>query len=142
MGDRLTFRVFIDILVQASNSFFQITAFLGFVLLLFGYIDYTQQGKLIETITRSRKLQPLIGALLGIFPGCGGSILIMPLYVKGTVTFGTVIATTIATFGDAAFVILTQAPRKFLIITLINFFMGTLAGYLIDYLQTKSVALH
>jgi len=36
----------------------------------------------------------------------------MPLYVRGTVSFGTVVATPGATAGDSAFVILALAPRS------------------------------
>ncbi len=123
------------VLESSVQSFIQVTVFVGFALLLFGYLDYKQQGALVERIGKSKKLQPLIGAILGIFPGCGGSILLMPLYVKGTVTFGTVIATTIATAGDSAFVTLTPAPKEFLIITSLSFLIGTAAGYLVDALH-------
>ncbi|HKM40078.1 MAG TPA: putative manganese transporter, partial [bacterium] len=116
-----------------QGSFIEVTVFVGAVLLLFGYIDYKQQGALIEAIERSKKYQPLIGGLLGIVPGCGGSILLMPLYVKGSVTFGTVVATLIATAGDSAFVTLTQAPRDFVLITGAGLIIGTASGYAVDY---------
>lgn len=121
------------IIRSAEGSFIQVTAFVGVVLLLFGYIDYKQQGAFIEFIERSKKYQPVIGSLLGILPGCGGSILVMPLYIKGTVTFGTVIATLIATAGDSAFVTLTQAPKDFALITIICFIVGTISGYIVDH---------
>ena len=121
------------ILRSAEESFVQVTAFVGAVLLLFGYINYKQQGAFVDTIERSKKIQPLIGAFLGITPGCGGAIFVMPLYVKGTVSFGTVIATLVATAGDAAFVILTKAPVDFLLITVICFIVGAITGYIIDY---------
>jgi hypothetical protein len=122
------------ILRSAEESFVQVTAFVGAVLLLFGYIDYMQQGAFVNTIEKSKKYQPLIGAFLGITPGCGGAIFVMPLYVKGTVSFGTVIATLIATAGDAAFIIITRAPMDFILITAICFVVGTITGYIIDYL--------
>ncbi|WP_431357812.1 putative manganese transporter [Haloarcula marina] len=37
-------------------------------------------------------MQPLAGALLGLTPGCGGAIMAMPLYIRGTVSFRTVVA--------------------------------------------------
>ncbi len=124
-----------DILLRsAEGAFIQVTVFVGAVLLLFGFIDYKQQGAFINAISNAKKLQPFIGALLGILPGCGGSILIMPLYVKGTVSFGTVIATLIATAGDSAFLTLTQAPVDFIYITLLCLVVGTASGYLTDYL--------
>ncbi len=118
---------------SAKGAFIEVTVFVGVVLLLFGYIDYRYQGAFIKAIEGSKKYQPLIGSLLGILPGCGGSILVMPLYIKDTVTFGTVIATLIATAGDSAFVTLTQAPRDFVIITSICFLIGTATGYVVDY---------
>ncbi len=121
------------LLKSAGESFIQVTVFVGAVLLLFGYIDYRQQGAFIETIAKSKGYQPLIGSLLGIIPGCGGSILVMPLYVKGNVTFGTVVATLIATAGDSAFVTLTQVPRDFVLITAVCLVVGALTGYIVDY---------
>ncbi len=121
------------VLTSAEGSFIQVTVFVGAALLLFGYIDYRQQGAFIEAIERAKKYQPIIGSLLGILPGCGGSILVMPLYIKGTVTFGTVVATLIATAGDSAFVTLTQAPKQFVLVTVICFIVGTAVGYIVDY---------
>ncbi len=122
-------------LVSAEGSFVQVTVFVGAVLLIFGYVDFLQQGRFVESIERLKKWQPVIGALLGILPGCGGSIFLMPLYLKGTVTFGTIIATLIATAGDSAFVTLTQAPRAFVLVTIICFFVGIITGYIVDYFK-------
>lgn len=121
------------LLKSAEQSFIQITVFVGAVLLLFGYIDYKYQGAFVDTIAKSKRYQPLIGSLLGIIPGCGGSILVMPLYVKGKVTFGTVVATLIATAGDSAFVTLTQVPRDFAVVTFTCFVVGAVSGYIVDY---------
>ena len=122
-------------LKSAEGSFIQVTVFVGAVLLIFGYVDFLQQGAFVESIERLKKYQPLIGALLGILPGCGGSIFLMPLYMKGTVTFGTVIATLIATAGDSAFVTMTQAPKIFVLLTSICFIVGTVMGYIVDYFK-------
>lgn len=118
---------------SAEGAFIQVTVFVGVVLLIFGYIDYKGQGAFINAISNAKKLQPLVGALLGILPGCGGSILIMPLYVKNTVSFGTVVATLIATAGDSAFLTLTKAPQDFLFVTALCLIIGTAAGYAVDY---------
>lgn len=112
---------------SAGDSFIHVTVFVGAVLLLFGYINFRQQGAFVERIEKSKKYQPLIGAFLGMTPGCGGAIFVMPLYVKGTVSFGTVVATLIATAGDSAFVTLTKAPKDFVIVTSISFVVGAIA---------------
>ncbi len=126
----------IDVFLKsAEGSFIQVTGFVGAVLLLFGFIDFWQQGRFVAAIERSKKLQPLIGGLLGILPGCGGSIFLMPLYIKGTVTFGTVVATTIATAGDSAFVTLTQAPKVFIWVSVLSLVVGVVTGYVADYFK-------
>ncbi|MBU1151468.1 putative manganese transporter [Patescibacteria group bacterium] len=120
---------------SATDSFVGVTVFVGAVLIVFNYFDYKNGGALIGKIERSKKWQPLFGALLGIMPGCGGAILLMPLYVRGSVSFGTVVATLLATAGDAAFVLLTKSAVVFLQITLISFVVALIFGYLVDYMN-------
>jgi len=120
------------ILGSAENAFIQVSVFVGAVLLLFGYINYKQSGKFIESIENSKKFQPIIGAVLGLTPGCGGAIFIMPLYVKGKVTYGTLIATLIATMGDSAFVLISTSPLAYLLVSIISLIVAVPAGYMID----------
>lgn len=122
------------ILQTAQASFIDVATFVGAILLVFGLINYKSQGKLLQTIKEKKKWQPLIGAILGLTPGCGGAILIMPLYVKKSVTFGTVIATLVATAGDSVFVLMSKEPITFLKVTAITFITGIISGYLIDIL--------
>ena len=125
--------IFAIILDSMEQSFIQVTVFVGAVLLLFNYINYLQRGGLIRVIEQNKKWQPVIGGLLGVSPGCGGAILIMPLFIKGNVTFGTVVATLIATAGDSAFVMISKMPGRFLMVSAISLGVGILTGYIVDY---------
>ncbi|SCY82836.1 putative manganese transporter [Alkaliphilus peptidifermentans] len=120
------------ILDSAEGAFLEVGAFVGAVLLLFGYVNYRKSGSFIATIQNSKKWQPVIGALLGLTPGCGGAIFVMPLFFKKAVTFGTVVATLIATMGDSAFVIIASHPIQYLIISLLSFFVAIITGYIVD----------
>ncbi|MGL4394148.1 MAG: putative manganese transporter [Brevinema sp.] len=122
----------------ASSAFIQVGSFVAITLFLFGYINFASGGKVIRAIQEKKKLQVLFGALLGLTPGCGGAILIMPLYLKGQVTFGTVVATLVATMGDAAFVLLTTLPKQFILVSLISLVTGVITGYTIDYFKIGS----
>ena len=124
---------FLIIIASASDSFVQVTVFVAAALLLFGYIDYRNQGEFVQYIEQSRKLQPVLGALLGLTPGCGGAIFIMPLFVKGSVSFGTVVATLIATAGDSAFLTISKVPLTFLAISAVSFVAAVITGYIVDY---------
>lgn len=130
------FRDIIDImLLSAENSFLQVGVFVGAVLLLFGYIDYKNSGALVRKIEQSKKLQPVLGAILGLTPGCGGAIFVMPLFVKGKVSFGTVVATLIATMGDSAFVIISTLPFHYILVSVLSFIAAIITGYIVDYLN-------
>lgn len=120
------------ILSSAEAAFLEVGVFVGAVLLLFGYINYKKSGSFIATIEGSKKWQPVIGALLGLTPGCGGAIFIMPLYFKKAVSFGTVVATLIATMGDSSFVIIASHPLQYFMISAISFVVAIITGYVVD----------
>lgn len=123
------------IIYSAENAFIQVTVFVGAVLMLFGYINFILSGKLVDKIGRSKKTQPIIGSLLGLTPGCGGAIFVMPLFPQGVVSFGTVVATLIATMGDSAFVLMSVMPVKYLWISLFSFIVAVITGYIVDYFK-------
>lgn len=130
------FKEIIDIILYSmEGSFLQVTVFVGAVLMMFNYINFKTKGAFIETIKNAKKFQPIIGALLGLTPGCGGAIFVMPLFIKGNVTFGTVVATLVATMGDAAFVVISTMPLHYLWISVISFAAAIITGYIVDYFK-------
>lgn len=123
----------IDILLYSlRDGFVQVSAFVAITVLLFSYLQYRTGGKMVETLRERKRIQPLVGALLGLMPGCGGAIIVMPLYVRGTVSFGTVVAALAATAGDSAFVILALAPKAAVYAYAMAFVSAVLFGYMID----------
>jgi hypothetical protein len=58
----------------------------------------------------------------------------MPLFLRGTVTYGTVVATLVATMGDSSFVIISKMPAQALYIHLIALVVGVATGYAVDAL--------
>ncbi len=123
------------VLSTAENAFLQVGVFVGAVLLLFGFINYKRQGKFVESLERNKPWQPVFGSLLGLSPGCGGAIFVMPLYLKRTVSFGTVIATLIATMGDSAFVLISTHPMEYLVVSVVSLGVAIITGYVVDKLQ-------
>lgn len=118
--------------LSVRDGFVQVSAFVAVTVLLFSYIQYRTHGKLMARLRARRRIQPLVGALMGLTPGCGGAIVMMPLYVRGTVSFGTVVSTLAATAGDSAFVILALAPKAALYVYAMAFVAALAFGYAID----------
>jgi hypothetical protein len=122
------------ILDSAEEAFLAVGVFVAAVLLIIGFLNYKQSGKLVNALQKAKRIQPIFGALLGLTPGCGGAIFVMPLYLKGKVSFGTVIAALVATMGDSAFLLISSNPDKFLIVSSISFGAAIITGYIIDLL--------
>ncbi|NUB90016.1 putative manganese transporter [Haloterrigena sp. SYSU A558-1] len=122
----------IVLLESLRDGYVQVSAFVAVTVLAFGLIQYRTDGAALAAIEDNERLQVLFGGILGLTPGCGGAIVVMPLYVRGTVSFGTVVATLGATAGDSAFVILALAPEAALYAYAIAFAASVATGYLVD----------
>ena len=129
------------IVVSMRDAFLAVTVFVAAMVLLFSWLQYITAGKFVDVIRANTRWQPVIGALMGITPGCGGAIVMMPMYARGYVTYGTVIATLIATLGDAAFVLIGAAVTDSTFIApviavhVISFIVGIIWGYLVDVMN-------
>jgi len=117
------------------NTLYQtltITSFVFVMMLIIEYINIQTQGLWRKSIIESRWKQYIIGALLGISPGCLGAFTAVALFSHGILSFGAVVAAMIATSGDEAFVMFAMIPDKALLLTGIIFIVGIIAGYLTD----------
>ena len=127
------------VVVSMRDAFLAVTVFVAAMVLLFSWLQYATSGRFVEYIREKKKLQPIIGALMGLTPGCGGAIVIMPMYARGYVTYGTVLATLIATLGDSAFVLIgaAVADSRFIApliaVHIISFLVGISWGYFVDF---------
>jgi hypothetical protein len=123
------------------DAFLAVTVFVAAMMFFFSWLQYATSGRFVEVIRKHRKLQPVIGALMGLTPGCGGAIVVMPMYARGYVSYGTVLATLIATLGDSAFVLIGAAVRDvrfvwpLIAVHAISFVVGTAWGYGVDAME-------
>lgn len=122
------------VLHAATAAFLEVGLFVLGMLYIFGLIEKLTAGRLVQAIATKRALQPLIGAFLGVLPGCGGAIFVMPLWARGHVSFGAVVATLIGTMGDSSWLIMAKLPKAAALIHGITFVTGVATGYLIDWL--------
>ena len=67
------------IVVSMRDAFLAVTVFVAAMVLLFSWLQYVTAGKFVEAIRANTRWQPVIGALMGIPPGCGGAIVMMPM---------------------------------------------------------------
>ena len=129
------------LVISMRDAFLAVTVFVAAMVLLFSWLQYVTAGRFVVWIRENTRFQPVIGAMMGLTPGCGGAIIVMPMYARGYVTYGTVIATLIATLGDAAFVLIgavfqdSSFLTPVIVVHLTSFLVGVLWGYGVDKLE-------
>ncbi|MFD0786007.1 putative manganese transporter, partial [Micromonospora azadirachtae] len=117
-----------------ADAFMQVGVYVAVMVALFGWLRWRYGDRATDGLTRHPRFGPLVGALLGVSPGCGGAIILMPLYARKKVSFGTVIAALVATMGDSSWVVIAWNPLFALKIHLLLFAVGLVSGYVVDAL--------
>ncbi|PKH05492.1 putative manganese transporter [Moritella sp. Urea-trap-13] len=74
-------------------------------------------------------LLPLMGVIIGLFPGCGPQILVTSLYLSGAVPLSTQLGNAISNDGDALFPAIAMAPKAALTATLYSSIPAIISAY-------------
>jgi len=84
-------------------------------------------------------LQPFIAALIGLIPDCASSVVITELYLRGSITYGAVIAGLCASGGLGLLVLLKEDKNKKEILKIISLLFGisVSVGLIIQFLGIK-----
>ena len=108
--------------------------FLFITYLIMEYIEHKTSEKAKETIQKSGKFGPVLGAIVGIFPQCGFSVSATNLYAARVITLGTLISVYLATSDEMLPILLTEAVpiTTILIILGLKLIIGIIAGFAID----------
>lgn len=121
------------LLTALSDAYLQVGVWVAGMVWLCGWLRERPGSRFTELLLHPR-FAPWIGALLGVSPGCGGAVVVMPLYVSGATSFGAVVATLVATMGDSSFVMLAAQPKLGLLLHASLFVFGGVCGTLVDTL--------
>jgi len=109
-----------------------ITGFVFTMMLAIEYINVLTKGLFGKTISGNKFKQYIFSAFLGAIPGCLGAFTAVSMYTHRMLSLGAIVAAMIATSGDEAFVMFAMFPKKALLLTLLIFVIGILAGWLTD----------
>jgi hypothetical protein len=122
------------LLTPMADAFMQVGVFVAALGAVFVWLRWKHGDWLATTLHARGRLGPLAGALLGVSPGCAGALLVMPLYARGKVSFGTVVAALASTMGDSSWIIIAADPAAALGVHAVLFGTGLAMGYLVDAL--------
>ncbi len=119
-----------------------ITGFVFVMMLVIEYVNVQTNGIWQKNISGNRWKQYLLAAFLGAIPGCLGAFTAVALFSHRLISFGAIVTAMIATSGDAAFVMFAMFPQKAVVLTLILFGVGILAGYITDKIPLSEKILN
>ena len=127
----MTWELFLDILLDALKDSVLIFAFVFLFHVILSFIENPVSNFLIKR----KKTSPIFGALFGLIPQCGTSVVAADLYIKRFITVGTLIAVFLSCSDEALLVLLSAWNEKTLaIFPLIGLKLATgiLFGLLMD----------
>jgi len=126
-----------EIAIQSvSDAFISVTSFVAATVFVFAYL-HKKDFDIQSFIKKHEQFDVFIATFLGAIPGCGGAIMIMTLYVRNAVSFSAVIATLVATMGDAAFLLIAAKPFVAMIVISLTFTIAIVTGYIVKMFEKK-----
>jgi hypothetical protein len=115
-----------------------ISGFVLFLMLIIEYINVQTKGKWSNPIKNSRWLQMFIAIILCVTPGCAGVFTVVSLYTHNIINFSALLAGSIATIGDEAFVMLSASPVLALKIAICVISIAVIVGIIFNlFLKNK-----
>ena len=127
----------IEFILDPLIESLQITAFVFLMMVGIDFFNVKVKGRLQKITGNVGLKQYIITNFLGATPGCFGSFINVSLYMHGTVSFGAVAGSMIATSGDEAFVMIAQLGWVAIFLFVLLFFIGIGGSYLADFIVRK-----
>ena len=130
---------FLDLFLDVLRNSFLITGLVIIMMLMIEFINIHSEGRWFSRLRQHRFGQVVLGAGLGIIPGCMGGFAVVSMYSHKLLSFGALIAMMIASSGDEAFVMLAMIPKQALILCAVLFVIAILVGWMVDLVSKKRV---
>lgn len=117
----------------------KIFPFLFVTYLFLEYLERKTSDKTTAAIQKSTKAGPLAGAVLGVLPQCGFSVVAANLFAARVITMGTLIAIFLSTSDELLPILISYEAPLSLIAVIVGYkaVCGMIFGYLIDFTLQK-----
>ena len=129
-----------DIIIDTLIDALKILPFLFITFLLLELLEHKLNNKTKNVISKSVKVGPIIGCLLGVIPQCGFSVVATNLYITRVISLGTLFSIYLSTSDEMLPIMLSQNVnfKTILIVILIKVITGMLFGFVIDLVIRKN----
>ena len=129
-----------DIIIDTLVDALKILPFLFITFLLLELLEHKLNNKTKNVISKSGKVGPIIGSLLGVIPQCGFSVVATNLYITRVISLGTLFSIYLSTSDEMLPIMLSQnvSFKTILVVLLIKVIAGMLFGFIIDLVIRKN----
>jgi hypothetical protein len=115
-------------ILEILRQTFMVSGYVLFMMLILEFINVKTRGAWSAPLKKSGWLQILVSVVLGMTPGCVGVFTVVSLFTHGIVRFPALLAATLASYGDEAFIYISMdaggAVKLMLILAGIGLFSG------------------
>ena len=128
-----------EVILDTIVDSLKLIPFLLVAFLIIELLEHKLNNKTKNIITKSKKIEPIIGSLLGVIPQCGFSVMATNLYITRIITLGTLISIYLSTSDEMLIIMISEKVEISLIlkILLIKIFFGIVYGLIIDKIINK-----
>lgn len=128
-----------EVILDTIIDSLKLIPFLLVAFLIIELLEHKLNNKTKNIITKSKKVGPIIGSLLGVIPQCGFSVMATNLYITRIITLGTLISIYLSTSDEMLIIMISEKVEISLIlkILLTKIFFGIIYGLIIDKIINK-----
>ena len=128
-----------EVILDTIVDSLKLIPFLLVDFLIIELLEHKLNNKTKNILTKSKKIGPIIGSLLGVIPQCGFSVMATNLYITRIITLGTLISIYLSTSDEMLIIMISEKVEISLIlkILLIKIFFGIVYGLIIDKIINK-----
>ena len=129
----------IDIIKETLLDTLKLIPFLLIAFITIEFIEHKLSQKNKKILTKSKKYGVILGALLGIIPQCGFSVMATNLYITRIISIGTLISIYLSTSDEMLPILISQNvnPNIIIKILLIKILFAMFYGIIIDLVLNK-----
>lgn len=129
----------LDIILDTILDVLKLLPFLFLTFLLIEVLEHKLENKNQNIITKSKKLGPVIGSLLGVIPQCGFSVMGTNLYITRIISLGTLFSIYLSTSDEMLPILISQKADINIILKILitKVIFGMIYGLIIDLILSK-----
>lgn len=129
----------LDIILDTILDVLKLLPFLFLTFLLIEILEHKLENKNQNIITKSKKLGPVIGSLLGVIPQCGFSVMGTNLYITRIISLGTLFSIYLSTSDEMLPILISQKADINIILKILitKVIFGMIYGLIIDLILSK-----